>query len=201
MANKTIDDLASATLPLTGAERFHLVQGLNSRKATADRVRGFAEGGTAALAEGDLLYVSAGQIITRLPKGTAGQVLRQNAGLTAPEWASAPFTKEYNSGAQVIVSGGALTLAHGLGVAPKLTSAYLICHTATAGYAAADIIEAPHNNWDGASSVYGFAVEYSGSTNLLVRFGSNGFVFNHKTTGATAIGTGANWYFGARAWA
>lgn len=37
--------------------------------------------------EGDILYRGA-SAWTRLAKGTAGQVLRQNTGLTAPEWAS-----------------------------------------------------------------------------------------------------------------
>lgn len=36
-------------------------------------------------AQGDLIYRNA-TAWTRLPKGTAGQLLRQNAGLTAPEW-------------------------------------------------------------------------------------------------------------------
>ena len=39
--------------------------------------------------EGDILYRGA-SAWTRLAKGTAGQYLRQNAGLTAPEWAAAP---------------------------------------------------------------------------------------------------------------
>src|SRR5690606_32452540 len=41
-------------------------------------------------AEGDILIRGATEW-TRLAKGTAGQYLRQNAALTAPEWASLPF--------------------------------------------------------------------------------------------------------------
>lgn len=41
--------------------------------------------------EGDILYRGA-SAWTRLAKGTAGQVLRQNSGLTAPEWASGTYT-------------------------------------------------------------------------------------------------------------
>lgn len=39
--------------------------------------------------QGDLIYGGA-SAWQRLPKGTAGQMLRQNAGLTAPEWVRAP---------------------------------------------------------------------------------------------------------------
>ena len=40
-----------------------------------------------ATAEGDIIYRGASDF-KRLAKGTAGQVLRQNSGLTAPEWAT-----------------------------------------------------------------------------------------------------------------
>lgn len=39
-------------------------------------------------ADGDVYY-RASNVLTRLPKGTAGQVLTMNAGATAPEWAAA----------------------------------------------------------------------------------------------------------------
>lgn len=39
-------------------------------------------------AEGDLYYRNSAGLLTKLPKGTAGQKLRQNAALTAPEWES-----------------------------------------------------------------------------------------------------------------
>jgi hypothetical protein len=41
----------------------------------------------AGAADGDIIYRSGGAWV-RLPKGTAGQVLKMNAGGTAPEWAS-----------------------------------------------------------------------------------------------------------------
>jgi hypothetical protein len=39
-------------------------------------------------AEGDIFYRDANGLLVKLPKGTAGQFLCQNAGLTAPEWAT-----------------------------------------------------------------------------------------------------------------
>lgn len=41
------------------------------------------------LAAGDLFYATAADTLARLPKGTALQHLRMNAGATAPEWAAA----------------------------------------------------------------------------------------------------------------
>lgn len=37
------------------------------------------------LAQGDIIYYD-GDKFVRLPKGTAGQTLKMNAGATAPEW-------------------------------------------------------------------------------------------------------------------
>ena len=41
------------------------------------------------ITEGDIIYGGASGTGTRLPKGTAGQVLTMNAGATAPEWTNA----------------------------------------------------------------------------------------------------------------
>lgn len=41
-----------------------------------------------SLAQGDLLYATAADTLARLPKGTAGQTLRMNAGATAPVWSA-----------------------------------------------------------------------------------------------------------------
>lgn len=41
-----------------------------------------------SLAQGDVIYATAADTLTRLPKGTALQSLRMNAGATAPEWAT-----------------------------------------------------------------------------------------------------------------
>ena len=41
-----------------------------------------------SLVAGDVLYATAADTLTRLPKGTAGQVLKMNSGATAPEWVS-----------------------------------------------------------------------------------------------------------------
>ena len=43
----------------------------------------------ASTAAGDLIYLSGTKVLSRLAAGTALQTLRQNSGLTAPEWATA----------------------------------------------------------------------------------------------------------------
>lgn len=54
---------------------------------------GYGSGGDVAAdslwdAAGDTVYATAADTATRLPIGTAGQILTVNAGATAPEWAS-----------------------------------------------------------------------------------------------------------------
>lgn len=56
------------------------------------------------LAEGDIFYVTAAGALAKLAKGAAQTILRQNAGLTAPEWTQ-PQRKLLASGD---VSGGAV---------------------------------------------------------------------------------------------
>lgn len=57
--------------------------GVQAAGATLDSLEGLS------LAQGDLLYATAADTLARLPKGTAGQVLKMNSGATAPEWVSA----------------------------------------------------------------------------------------------------------------
>lgn len=63
------------------------------RQGTAPTIQdNSVTGGKIALtsqAEGDLMYCNASGDWVRLAKGTAGQVLKQNSGLTAPEWGDA----------------------------------------------------------------------------------------------------------------
>ncbi|MEA2037224.1 MAG: hypothetical protein U9O94_06950, partial [Nanoarchaeota archaeon] len=54
-------------------------------------------------AAGDIIYGGTSGLQTRLPKGTANQVLTMNAGATAPEWATST-SSEYSDGGE---NGGA----------------------------------------------------------------------------------------------
>lgn len=114
-----------------------------------------------------------------------------------------PLTKVYISAEQTITSNGALTLAHGLGVAPSLVFPVLICKTAEFGYSVGDIIPAPLGTSTAGDDTRGASVEIGGTTNILVRYNTAGQVFSvvHKTSAGTVGLTNANWRLIMRAWA
>jgi hypothetical protein len=97
----------------------------------------------------------------------------------------------YFSGDQTITSGGALTLAHGLGVRPRTVSFELKCTTAELNYSIGDIFV--FGLQDGASGG-GFGASASpDATNTNVRYGANGMVVFNKTTGAMTSITNSSW--------
>jgi hypothetical protein len=109
----------------------------------------------------------------------------------------------YESAQQTITSAGALTLAHGLGVKPKLIIACLQCTTAEGGYSIGDEVEINvGGNVSAASSNRGISV-VPDATNLNIRFGSdaNAVSILNKTTGAVFNITNSSWKLVMRAWA
>lgn len=60
-------------------------------------------------ADGDMYY-RASNVLTRLPKGTAGQVLTMNGGATAPEWATVSGGGGITVGTTTVTSGTATRL-------------------------------------------------------------------------------------------
>jgi len=107
----------------------------------------------------------------------------------------------YVSTDQTITSGGLLTLAHGLGVQPKMVMIELVCVTAENGFAISDVI------------MVGYAATTSGTnrnnaiyydaTNINVRFSNeaNCFTYANRTTGNAVSLTNANWNLRVRAFA
>lgn len=130
------------------------------------------------------------------PVGTSGSRL-----LTANQ---TPFTKEYVSPEQVITSAGSLTLAHGLGVLPKLYRTSIICKTAEQNYSPGDVVEVGGfaDVTDTGSFTKGVAI-FSDSDNIGIRYVSSASAFQviNKTTGASAQVTNANWRLVVRAYA
>lgn len=112
------------------------------------------------------------------------------------------FTGSFVSTQQTITAGGALTLAHGLGVKPKLYKAYLQCTTAEGGYSIGDEVSFNDHYQAGLDVAGGISV-VPDATNLNVRFGSNANLASmiNKTTGARFFLTNANWKLVLRAWA
>ncbi|MER9658563.1 hypothetical protein [Mesorhizobium sp. M0159] len=151
----------------------------------------------ASTASGDIEYFTGAKVKARLAKGTASQALLMNAGATAPAWTTLPFTASFESAQQTITNAGALTLAHGLGVQPKLYIAFLQCATAELGYSIGDEIPLTSEN----SSNKGVSL-VADATNINVRFGSTTMSILNKTTGGgNGAFTNANWRLVVRAWA
>lgn len=113
------------------------------------------------------------------------------------------FTKKYVSGQQTLVSAGLVTLAHGLGAKPTGVNVSIVCITAEAGYSVGDEIFVPETMDDtGAAGTRGISI-VPDATNLNIRQASNAsgaWALVHKTTGAGAGLTPANWRFIVRAW-
>lgn len=120
--------------------------------------------------------------------------------ITLPPANTPALTKSFESTQQTITAAGALTLAHGLGVKPKLIQLTLVCATAEFGYLVgdeADLIPASGTTADRGVSVVRDA------TNVLVRFGNAAasLIITNKGNGNSVGLTNANWRLVVRAWA
>lgn len=106
----------------------------------------------------------------------------------------------FTSAQQTITAGGALTLAHGLGVKPKYYFAFLQCVTAEGGYSIGDEIGIGNTEFDTGSNGR-YVMLRPDATNINVRFGNNSTVFDiwNNTTGAHFALTNANWKLVVRA--
>lgn len=76
-----VDNTSDANKPVSTAQQTAL-DAKQASGATLTSLEGLS------LAQGDILYATAADTLARLPKGTANQQLRVNAGETAPEWAT-----------------------------------------------------------------------------------------------------------------
>lgn len=102
---------------------------------------------------------------------------------------------------QTITSGGLLTIAHGLGQAPKITQFELVCITADAGWAINDVIIVHVNATSAGNDRINSC--YVDATNLYFRFSNAATCFTSgiKTTGAAVSLTNANWRLRIRVFA
>lgn len=76
-------------------------------------------------------------------RGTALQQVRENAGVTAPEFFTPSLsllTATFISSGQTISNAGLLTLAHGLGGVPVLVQTHVVCTSNDNGYVVGDIL-------------------------------------------------------------
>ena len=91
-----------------------------SDRALADATGQLVEtnGGTnqTTFAQGDIMYASAPDVLSKLAKGPAKQILTMNAGGTVPEWATGTVIE---TGSYTGDGTANRAIAHGLGVTPK----------------------------------------------------------------------------------
>lgn len=85
---------------------------------------------------------------------------------------------------QTITLAGSLTLAHGLGAAPRLWSVVFVCVTAELGYSIGDVVST------GSAQVPAI---WPDATNLNARYSNTAVSIAHKTTGVLTAITSANW--------
>jgi hypothetical protein len=145
-------------------------------------------------ATGDIIYFDGANWIALANVGSLRFSLKSLGPGLGISWEEDAFTNRFVSSAQTITTGGALSIAHGLGIKPRLVNAWLVCQTAELGYSIADEVFVVVGSDDSYSLGHGFALTRD-ATNLEVRFGSdaNVFAMPRKDTGARANLTNANW--------
>lgn len=125
-----------ATLPAASGVNLTALNGSNIASGTVAIARGGTGAGTASAAfdalsplttQGDLLYYTTTN--ARLPKGTGLQLLRMNAGATAPEWFTATTPAPVDATYIVQTANGTLTNEQSLG----LLTTGIVLNTVTAG--------------------------------------------------------------------
>ncbi|MHA2065842.1 MAG: hypothetical protein ACXABY_15835 [Candidatus Thorarchaeota archaeon] len=132
--------------------------------------------------------------------GDADNIKKVTAQSIADLAASGQFTLEFTSTDQTITSAGSLTLAHSLGVAPKLVAAFLVSQGSNNGYSTGEVF--PINVHQSGGTNRGNSLEFD-ATNINVRFGSdtNAYIVINATSGATESATNSNYKLRVKAWA
>jgi hypothetical protein len=104
-----------------------------------------------------------------------------------------PLSASFLSSAQTITTSGLLTLAHGMGVEPKIITLTLQCLSADLGYSIGDRIQAEFNNGDSGQSRVNTARK--DSTNIYLRYSdlSQCFASGVKSTGDLIALTNSRW--------
>lgn len=131
--------------------------------------------------------------------GLATRLLRPGDRATVVCNGTAFFTTvgvySYDSGAQTITFGGALTLAHGLGVDPTLhdIECALTNVTNEANWTTGQVMKTPFGGY--ANAANNQWTMQPDATNLNLRFGSSAIVGVNRTTGAVTNLTAASWTF------
>ncbi|WP_417766717.1 hypothetical protein [Stappia sp.] len=108
----------------------------------------------------------------------------------------------YTSGLHPITAIGKITMAHGLGEAPKIIQTMLQCVTAEHGFAVGEVIYLSGPTADGGSAYQGASIR-ADATNIHVTFPNtaNAYFVTRSDNGNPVGLTNANWNFRLRAFA
>lgn len=186
-ANQFANSISSSGI-ISGAQvAFSNLSGAasTSQLPVIDITHGGTNNGALSVTAGTVYYADGSKIVGLAP---GSGVLRLN-GSSAPTIVSAGSITTLTD--QAISNAGLITLAHGLGAAPKIINYALVCQTAQNGYSIGDVVtDFPY----GGSTNQGVSFT-ADSTNVYIVYGAitNPFSVHNKTTGSLATATNANW--------
>ena len=111
-------------------------------------------------------------------------------GLVDAKLSALPFSKEYQSTGQTMITGGLLTLAHGLSADPKLIRLYAIATVAANGFSIGDKLDLTTtvNSFTVYADSMGLTVTFD-STNIYIRNGNDEYLWYipNKSTGTRSV--------------
>jgi len=168
-----------------------------------------AEGGAGAADAAGTIYSTTAR--SSVPMTLIGAI-RSNQ-TTAGTWAAVPVEcrlatqggadtgvgmhKSFESAKQTVTPASTLSVAHGLGVVPRLFQVVLKCETGELNYSAGDEVSCNFNFVSGVGVIQASA----DATNVVINYsGASTSVLNKSTQAQTPI-TSGNWRFVVRAWA
>ena len=157
----------------------------------AHRSNNLSDLGSAATARANLGLGSAALMVD---SANADLAVDPNAaarrGLVDAKLSTLPFSKEHQSTGQTMITGGLLTLAHGLSADPKLIRLYAIATAAGSGFSVGDKLDltATVNSITQYSISTGLTVTFD-STNIYIRNGTNDvlWIIPNNSTGSLDI--------------
>jgi hypothetical protein len=132
------------------------------------------------------------------------ETLISPAKLAAAVGGTSPISKEYISPSKTLISGGVITLTHGLGEIPKIIQYLGVCTVAQNGYAIGDIVDLTNYvaRGTGGTVANGLASKLS-TTTIEIRVGSSSALYygiNFSSGGSGGLSV-PNWDLIVKAWA
>lgn len=124
---------------------------------------------------GDLITGGTSGNPTRLPIGSAGQVLRVNSSASGLEYSSAAGITYFESPATAWTAGGEITITHNLGVMPKATECWLKLKSAVNGMSIGDEVKVDVS-FASSSVNYGPELRKPTTSTISIKIGAQGML-------------------------